>query len=183
MEEQPILMHSRSFFIVQGDRLDPRLSDFLRQFDPPPGTRLWYGGASLFGTLRGVSAQQAAWRAEGHDHSIWQLVLHCAYSRYNVRRSFAGIQERGGFPRQGAYWAVLPEVISEKTWKEDMTLLKKEHQLLVEAVKTFDPVRLDEQASPASRYVDLLWGIVMHDLYHVGEMQVLKRLFLLQKER
>ncbi len=163
--------------------MDQRLNDFLNQFNPPIGYRPWYGGASLFGTLRGVNAQQGAWRAEGHDHSIWQLVLHCAYSRYNVRRSFAGIQERGGFPRKGGYWAELPEVVNDQTWKEDVALLKKEHLLLVEAVKAFDPARLDEQATPASRYIDLLWGIVMHDLYHVGEMQVIKRLYLLQEER
>jgi uncharacterized damage-inducible protein DinB len=163
--------------------MDLRLDDFLRQFDPPSGYRPWYGGASLLGTLRGMSAEQAAWQAPGHDHSIWQLVLHCAYSRYNVRRSFAGMQERGGFPRRGAYWAVLPEVVNDSSWKADIALLKKENQLLVEAVKNFDPARLEEQATPASRYSDLLWGIVMHDLYHVGEMQVLKRLYLLQKER
>lgn len=48
--------------------MDQRLGDFLNQFNPPPGKHLWYGGASLFGTLRGLPAEQAAWRAEGHDH-------------------------------------------------------------------------------------------------------------------
>lgn len=163
--------------------MDVRIADFLNQFAPAPNQRLWYGGASLFGTLRGVDAEQAAWRAEGHDHSLWQLSLHCAYARYNVRRSFAGMQERGGFPRKGGYWAELPEMVNEQTWKEDIALLKNEQMLLVEAVKAFDPARLDEQAIPSARYVDLLWGVVMHDLYHVGEMQVLKRLFKLQKEK
>jgi len=163
--------------------MDARQNDFLNQFAPPPGRRLWYGGASLFGTLRGVNAQQAAWQAPGHDHSLWQLVLHCAYARYYVRRSFAGMRERGGFPRKGGFWANLPEVVNDQTWKEDIAILKDEHQLLVEAVKAFDPARLDEQAGQATRYIDLLWGVVMHDMYHVGEMQVLKRLYRLQKER
>jgi len=162
--------------------MDARLNDFLNQFALAPGKRLWYGGASLFGTLRGMNAQQAAWQATGHDHSIWQLLLHCAYARYNVRRVFTGRLERGGFPRPGGYWANLPELASEKTWKEDVALLKDEHQRLVEAVKGFDPTRLDEQATQDCKYIDLLWGIVMHDLYHVGEMQVLKRLYQLQLE-
>jgi hypothetical protein len=162
--------------------MDQRVRDFLNQFNPPPGQRLWYGGASLFGTLRGVDAEQAAWRADGHDHSLWQLLLHCAYARYSVRRSFTGNLVRGGFPRQGGYWAAMPEVVNDQSWKADIALLKNEHQLLVEAVKAFDPNRLDEQSPQSCKYIDLLWGVVMHDMYHVGEMQLLKRLYKLQME-
>ena len=163
--------------------MDQRLRDFLNQFNPSPGKGLWYGGASLFGTLRRLTPDQAAWRAPGHDHSIWQLMLHCAYARYSVRRAFEGLQERGLFPRKGGYWAGLPGTVNDRTWKEDLDLLKNEHQLLVAAVTAFDPAHLDEQATPATRYIDLLWGVVMHDMYHVGEMQVLKRLYKLQMEQ
>jgi len=166
-----------------GGNMDTRINDFLHQFSPAPDIRLWYGGASLFGTLRGLKPEQAAWRAEGHDHSIWQLVLHCAYARYSVRRPFEGIREQGLFPRKGGYWASLPKMVNERTWKEDVDLLKNEHRLLVNAVMGFDPARLDEQATQSTRYIDLLWGIVMHDMYHVGEMQVLKRLYKLQMEQ
>ncbi len=164
----------------QSSTTDPRIRDFLTAFSPPPGKRLWYGGASLFGTLRGVRAGQAAWQAPGHDHSIWQLLLHCAYSRYNIRRSFEGLTERGGFPRPGGYWAELPDHIDEASWSEDKALLRTEQQRLVEAVTRFDPARLDEHATQEHTFADLLWGIVMHDLVHVGEMQVLKRLYELQ---
>jgi hypothetical protein len=163
--------------------MDPRISDFLNQFTPPSGKRLWYGGASLFGTLRGMDAEQASWQAPGHDHSLWQLVLHCAYARYSIRRTLTGNPVRGGFPRQGGYWAHLPETINAGTWKADIVLLKDEHQRLVEAVQDFDPLRLDEQSPQSCKYIDLLWGMVMHDLYHVGEMQVLKRLYRLEKEK
>jgi uncharacterized damage-inducible protein DinB len=159
---------------------DLRIRDFLTAYSPPPGKRLWYGGASLLGTLRGVRADQAAWQAPGHDHSIWQLLLHCAYSRYNVRRLLEGKTERGAFPRPGGYWARLPEVVDEASWSEDKALLRTEHQRLAEAAARFEPARLDEQATQENTFIDLLWGIVMHDLVHVGEMQVLKRLYELQ---
>ena len=160
--------------------LDARIRDFLTAFNPPPGKRLWYGGASLFGSLRGVSAAQAAWKAPGHAHCIWELLLHCAYSRYNVRRLFEGGVERGGFPRPGGYWARLPAVPDAASWKADIALLKQEHERLADAVRRFDPARLDEHATQEHTFSDLLWGIVMHDLYHVGEMQVLKKLVELE---
>jgi len=56
-------------------------------------------------------------------------------------------------------------------------LLKEEQKRLVQAVQAFDPARLDEHATRAHTFSDLLWGIVMHDLYHVGEINVLKRLY------
>ena len=163
--------------------MNARIHDFLTAYDPPTGKRLWYGGASLFGSLRGVSAGQAAWKAPGHAHSVWQLLLHCAYARYNVRRLFEGGVERGGFPRPGGYWARLPDVQDVASWKADMALLKQEHARLAEAVRLFDPARLDEQATQEHSFIDLLWGIVMHDLYHVGEMQVLKKLYELETSR
>jgi len=162
------------------DTLNERIRDFLTAFNPPPGKRLWYGGASLFGSLRGVSAAQAAWKASGQAHCVWELLLHCAYSRYNVRRLFEGGVEYGGFPRPGGYWARLPASPDTASWKADIALLKQEHERLAAAVQLFDPFRLDELATQEHTYMDLLWGIVMHDLYHVGEMQVLKKLYLLE---
>jgi hypothetical protein len=165
---------------ANGSTVDTRIRDFLHVFELQPGKRLWHGGPSLFGSLRGVSAEQAAWHAPGHAHSIWQLVLHCAYSRYNVRRLFEGGTERGGFPRQGAYWPKLPEKVNDASWREDKALLRAEHERLVDAVSGFRPSRLADYASQQWRYIDLLWGIVMHDMLHVGELQVLKRLYELR---
>jgi hypothetical protein len=57
-------------------------------------------------------------------------------------------------------------------------LLRSEHTRLVEVIRDFGPQRLDHVASGGGhhRYVDLMFGIVSHDLYHVGQIQVLKRL-------
>jgi hypothetical protein len=33
------------------------------------------------------------------------------------------------------------------------------------------------------RFVDLLFGIVSHDLYHVGQIQVVKRLYQARRRR
>jgi hypothetical protein len=67
----------------------------------------------------------------------------------------------------------------------DRALLRSQHARLVEAVRAFEPRRLDE-AVPGSRqyrFVDLLFGIASHDLYHVGQIQVLKRLYEPRRRR
>jgi uncharacterized damage-inducible protein DinB len=79
----------------------------------------------------------------------------------------------------------VPTPADEPHWKVDRALLRSEHARLVEAVRAFDPRRLDE-AVPGSgnyRFVDLLFGIVSHDVYHVGQIQVLKRLYQTKRSR
>ena len=156
---------------------NPRLREILNLLDPPAGTRLWYGGATVAGSLRGVTPEQAAGKPAPKRHSIWELTLHLAYWKYAVRRNLEG-SAQGTFHRSPANWPAVPAAVDARSWKADRALLRSEHVQLVEAVRAFDPRRLD-QAAPGSakyRFVDLLFGIVSHDLYHVGQIQVLKRL-------
>jgi len=162
--------------------LDPRIRDFLDVFGPARGKRLWYGGASLRSSLEQISASDAAWCAPGHDHSIWQVMLHCAYERCYVCCILQGRPTRGAFPRRGgayphkASWPALPEPVTESSWAGDRALLWEQHGRLLEAAAQFDPACLDAPANKRFTYIDLLWGIVMHDMYHIGEMVVLRRL-------
>ena len=77
---------------------DPRLTEILNLLDPEPGTRLWHGGASTLGCLRGVAAEQAMWKPHPDRHSIWELTLHLAYWKYAVRRHLDD-SPLGSFPR------------------------------------------------------------------------------------
>ena len=148
---------------------DPRLREILHLLDPPAGEKLWYGGASVAGTLRGVTPGQAAWRPSPKRHSIWELTLHIAYWKYAVRRNLDGSPE-GSFPRSPSNWPAQPEKPTPDQWK---------HRQLVKTIREFEPRLLDETApgSKKYRFVDLLFGIVSHDLYHVGQIQLLKRLY------
>jgi len=79
----------------------------------------------------------------------------------------------------------VPKPADAETWKADRGLLRSEHELLVEAVRAFDPRRLDAAApgSGSYRFVDLMFGAVGHDLYHVGQIQLLKRLYPTRRGR
>ncbi len=155
---------------------DRRLDEALRHLDPAPGARLWHGGATVLGALRGVSPEVAAWRPYPDRHCIWALALHIAYWNYAVRRRLTG-EASGGFARAPSNWPDLPEECTAAHWEADRQLVRKAHDLLVEAVKGFDPGRLDEAAGATrTTYADLITGIVLHDTYHTGQIQLLKRL-------
>lgn len=73
----------------------PLLLDLL---DDGFESRSWHG-PNLLGALRGVSAEQAAWRPTPDRHNVRELVLHCAYWKYMVRRRLTG--DRLRFPVPG----------------------------------------------------------------------------------
>lgn len=158
--------------------LDPRLTEVLQLLDPPAGTRLWYGGATVLGSLRGVGCRQAAWKPDPERHSIWELTLHVAYWKYAVRRRLDPSVRRGAFPRSPANWPRMPEVRDERGWKADRALLRDEHGALVGVAKALTPAQLEHRdAKGEYRALDLLFGVVTHDVYHTGQIQLMKRLF------
>lgn len=131
------------------------------------------------GSLRGVDAAQAAWKPAPERNSIWNLVLHMAYWKYSIIRKLNPDFPKG-FERSPSNFPAIPEDHSEKSWKNDKDLLKNEHQILVEEIKNFPPEKLDD-ICPSKKewtYSQLITGIAAHDTYHIGQIQVLKKLFI-----
>lgn len=156
---------------------DRRLQEALRHLHPPPRVQPWHGGPTVLGALRGVSAEVAAWKPYPDRHSIWGLALHVAYWNYAVERRLTGAK-RGTFPRHPSNWPRPAAGDPEEAWGEDQELVRRYHDGLVAALAGFDPARLDERAGGRQRttYADLVTGILLHDTYHAGQIQMLKRL-------
>ena len=147
----------------------------LRLVDQGFDTQAWHG-PTLGGAIRGLTPRQAAWRPGARRHCIWELVLHTAYWKYAVRRRLTG-GEVGGFPRSGSNWPRLPEQLTSATWRRDVALLKAEHRKLRAAVAALAP-RLFGVRGGRGRWTnaEVIHGIAMHDLYHAGQIQLIKRL-------
>jgi hypothetical protein len=145
---------------------------------PQPGRRSWHGGPTPVGALRGVTAAMAAWRPTPRRKSIWELTLHMAYWKYTVRRH---LEDGNGprFPRSPANFPRQPERGDERTWADDVALMRSEHVRLVRAVSGISRRRLDAVPSTGRRwtYGELVLGIAAHDAYHTGQVQLLKRLW------
>lgn len=155
---------------------DQRLEEVLRHLHPPRGAKPWHGGPTVLGALRGVSAAVASWRPYPDRHSIWGLALHVAYWNYAVERRLTE-GETGRFPRSPSNWPRVPEPHDDAAWLVDRRLVREHHDCLVGAVAAFDVSRLDQlEGSSKTTYADLITGILLHDTYHAGQIQMLKRL-------
>jgi len=137
--------------------------------------RSWHG-TPLARALRGVTVKQALWRPGPRRHNIWELVLHTAYWKCMVRRRLMRDPEIT-FPRPGANFPALPPQPNARAWKRDRTLLDEQHALLRRAIARLDAARLGRRAWRSKWTVaENVFGIASHDLYHAGQIQLIKRL-------
>jgi len=153
----------------------PEISLLLRIIDESYEKKAWHG-PNLRGSIRGVEIKEAAWRPGPGRHNIWEIVVHAAYWKYAVRRRMLG-EKRRSFPLKGSNWFVRPTALTEESWREDLALLEDMHRRMRTAVAGFSLRELQKvpRGSKVSN-VSIIYGIALHDVYHAGQIQLLKRL-------
>src|SRR5947209_7635663 len=156
------------------DAGDPTLVVLLQMLDEGFDKKGWHG-PNLRGSVRRVDPALAAWRPAPGRKSIWEIAVHAAYWKYAVRRRLLG-EKRGSFPLRGSNWFVRPASEADD-WTADLRMLDDCHRALLAAVRTLDPAALGRQ-SEGSEYTGarLIAGVAAHDIYHAGQIQLLKKL-------
>jgi uncharacterized damage-inducible protein DinB len=131
----------------------------------------WHGPA-LLELLDDVDAAMAAAKPLADVHSIWELVLHIAAWDAAACRRLAGekIQLTGvvNFP-------VVPKP-THAAWSKAVPQVKRTHDVLVKTVAALPEARLRERV-PGKKYdfYHLLHGVAQHELYHAGQVAILKK--------
>jgi uncharacterized damage-inducible protein DinB len=145
-----------------------RLADQLR--------RAFYGeawhGPALMELLADVDAPTAAAKPLADVHSIWELMLHVA------AWDGAALVRLGGKKCQLTGTDNFPLVPkpTEAAWRKAVTQTKKTHDRLIKTVAGLSESRLRERV-PGKPYdfYHMLHGIAQHELYHAGQIAILKK--------
>lgn len=151
--------------------IDRILDQLKRAYDG----EAWHGPA-LREILADVTAEQAAARPLPKAHSIWDLVLHITTWENATRKALEGI------PIDVPDEVDFPPIsdTSEAAWREALAALEAGHHALREAIARQTDEILDASAGhivpgrPYSFYF-LLHGVIQHDLYHAGQIVLLKK--------
>jgi len=132
----------------------------------------WHGPAVLE-TLEGVTAAQAHARPIAGAHSVLEIVLHLTGTYRLVLRRLRG----DASPLTHAEdWPVVPAP-TEESWRETVRTLRGLNDEMRAAVRAFPADRLDlplVPEPPYSAYTQFI-GLTQHDLYHAGQISLLKR--------
>ena len=139
---------------------------------------MWHG-PSLADLLEGIHAEQAAARPIRGAHTIWELVLHITGWKGEVRRRLSGAP--AGDPEEGD-WPAVGAPTAER-WEDARARVQKAHDALLAAVRQIPESRLYEATNDRRNpplgtgvsYYILLHGIVQHDVYHSGQIALLKK--------
>lgn len=160
--------------------LDPRISPILVAVEQAYDQRAWHG-PNLKNSIRGVSPQEAAWRPQPERHNVWELVVHAAYWKYRVLRKLSGAAP-SSFDEAGSNFFERPDPATsadqqEAAWRRDRQRLDEWHRHLVDAIREFDPERLDEVSYDRYTHRDLILGAAAHDDYHAGQIRLLRTMW------
>ncbi len=135
----------------------------------------WHGD-SVLEILKGVSAERAAARPIKNGHTIWELVLHIAAWDGAVRRRMGGVavtlSDAENFPPV--------RDTSEAAWGKALAEVRHAHEELMAAVSAMTDTRLYERVPGKEgahyTFYYMLHGVVQHELYHAGQIALLKKM-------
>ena len=133
----------------------------------------WHG-PNLKSSLRGLTPAAAFFRPGPKRHSIYDLILHTAYWKYAVRRRLTG-EKRGSFALEGSNFFPAPVRESAREVADAKSLLESEHRSLRDVVENLPEAAFGERLGRRTAEA-LISGVAAHDIYHAGQIQLLKRL-------
>lgn len=156
--------------------MDALITQLLAVVDQAYNRRSWHG-TNLRGAVRGVTPEAAVRRPAPGRHNIQELVVHAAYWKYAAWRRLTG-SKRGSFALAGSNFFARDRAGAVQ-WRSDVALLDRVHADLREAIATTPRTRLTARLGSAGGPVTvqgLITGIAAHDLYHAGQIQLIKAL-------
>ncbi len=131
----------------------------------------WHG-PSVLELLEDVDAARAAAKPWRSAHSIWELVLHIAVWDDAACRRLAGEKWQ---PTGTANFPVVPKP-TKAAWRKAVAHAKRTHDVLVKTVGALRESRLRDRV-PSKKYdfYFMLHGVAQHELYHAGQIAILKK--------
>ena len=133
----------------------------------------WHG-PSVKEVLEGISAEQAHVRPLANAHTIYELVRHIAVWEDVGRRRLEG--DPAEVPISSPEDWPPAEDTSEAAWEQAKAALDRGHRSLVNAIAKVSETRLDEPILEGKSTVYVtLHGVIQHDLYHAGQIAILKK--------
>lgn len=147
------------------------ISRIVDQFQRAYKGEAWHGPA-VMEALRDVTAEQALKKPIKDAHSIWEIVLHI-----NAWHN-ATTQRLQGYVVELSHEEDWPAVKSndESDWEATKGFLNESFENLLKKISSLSDSDLEKTVPGKSHSIYfLLHGVIQHDLYHAGQLVLLKK--------
>jgi uncharacterized damage-inducible protein DinB len=131
----------------------------------------WHGPA-VSEVLQEVPVEQALKKSIARAHSIWQIVLHMTAWHIAITQRLEGYEVELSDEED---W---PKVTNsnKNSWNSALNLLNESYENLLKKVSSLSEADLEKTVPGRDHSVYfLLHGIIQHDLYHTGQIAILKK--------
>lgn len=159
--------------------MNPVIEKLIIELDKAVNGDPWFG-SPLRSILTGISCGQAVTRQSQSIHSIAEIALHICVWIEEVSSRLEGNEPKD--PASGD-WNNVGNLTEEK-WKKIITRIFTGHEKLITLVKNFPFERFEEQVGKERNpelgtgftYREMLVGLMEHNIYHGGQIALLKKL-------
>lgn len=146
------------------------MKEILARYQKVCEGKTWYG-KNVSESLELV-ADQMRLRRIGSSYNIVELVFHMlAWRKYVNRLVESGIHQ--DVPDQENF----PEVneFSDEQWQDLMQTFSEEQKQLLQTLEKCDLNVLDESPKVGYSWRDIFEGLIHHDVYHIGQINFLRK--------
>ena len=154
----------------------PSNEDFFKNIIEEAYYKKAWHGPNLHSSLNGVNAGDAVKRPSKDRHNIYEITVHASYWVYRVIQRIKKNPDIK-FPLKGSNWFESPDTLSETVWKKQKKLLSNLHKELYNLILDLNDNKSNTVIEGDNQKISrLLIGIAMHDVYHAGQIQLIKKL-------
>jgi uncharacterized damage-inducible protein DinB len=154
---------------------NPKLSLYAAQFAAMYNGQPWYGD-SISHILEKVTPAKAFWRPTPDAHTIAQLVSHMIYWRQALIKRLEGDINYKPSMKSEDNWKS-NDKLKKAGWKSLRKSLDESQTKLLSLLAKENDTLLKKKYSEKVSFLDLINGILQHDLYHTGQLAYLKSIY------
>ena len=146
----------------------------LEQFTACFDQNTWF--VALKNTLEGLTAKAAAWKPDGVDNSIWEIVSHLNYYNYAYVERFKGVDYQ--YPADDNDATFMAGNASEEEWQEEAARLDAILTEFRELISNTDESKFEQpvSASNPAKWRTLISNISAHNAHHGGQIVILRKM-------
>ena len=145
----------------------------VEQFDACYDENNWF--VSLRTVLDGVTQEQAAWKPDGSDNSIWELLSHMNYYNFAYLERFSGREYEYKISDNDETFV---QSGSDQEWQAEVEKFGQITSGWLAAIENTAESKLSELAPP---YNENSWAMIIaninaHTAHHGGQIVLLRKL-------
>jgi uncharacterized damage-inducible protein DinB len=147
----------------------------LEQFTACYDENGWF--VALKNAINGISAEQAAWKPDGADNSIWEMLSHLNYYNFAYLQRFKGFDYKYTKSDNDETFEAA-EGASDSDWKLEIERFDAIMTELRDLLTAADDGRLNEDVSEKNQ--SPWWTVIahmnIHNAHHGGQIVLLRKL-------